>query len=203
MKVATRAHMTAEAEPYSAARKLGDPHRAATASRPAQAQQASPAANQCLPAGVGWPPPGWPAMTKMVRPTQVTAAATQVTGRIDWRIQNRRSRSMKTSSVASTGCTIDSRPSCRASAWNTNAAARATQPKSHSGLRNRYTTSRQPEDRVGAAVLAMCWVASLTALDRAASRAKTITMSAVSCDIAGVRASPGRDGAREKPAEKV
>src|ERR1700745_625198 len=84
---------------------------------------------------------------------------------------------MKTSSTARTGCTIDSRPSCRARAWNTNAAARAAQPKSQSGLRNRYTTSRQPEDRRGAAVLAMCWVASLTALDRAASRAKTITMS--------------------------
>ena len=170
--------MTAEAEPYSAARRLGDPQRAATARTPAQAQQASTDTSQCLLVGVGWPPPGCPAMTNTVRPAQVTAAAAQVSGRIDWWIQNRRSTSMKTSSAASTGCTIDSRPSCRARAWNTNAAARATQPNSHSGLRNRYTTSRQPEDRCGAAVLAMCWVASLTALDTAASRAKTITMSA-------------------------
>src|SRR5271155_2610467 len=178
MNVATSAHMTAEAEPYNAARRLGDPCRARTARMPAQAQQARTAVNQCLLAGVSWPPPGCPATTNTVRPAQVTAAATQVTGRIDWWIQNRRSRSMKTSSVASTGCTIDSRPLARARAWNTNAAARAAQPKSHSGLRNRYTTSRQPEDRRGAAVLAMCWVASLTALDRAASRAKTITISA-------------------------
>src|SRR6516162_8107725 len=96
MNVATNAHMTAEAEPYSAARRLGDPHRAAIASAAAQAQQASPAANQCLLVAVGWPPPGCPAMTNTVRPTQVTAAAAQVTGRIDWRIQNRRSTSMKT-----------------------------------------------------------------------------------------------------------
>ena len=95
-------------------------------------------------------------MTNTVRPTQVTTAEAQATGRIDWWIQSRRSRSMKTSSEAITGCTIDSRPLCRARAWNTNAAARATQPKSHSGLRNRYTTSRQPEDWRGAAVLAMC-----------------------------------------------
>jgi hypothetical protein len=39
-------------------------------------------------------------------------------------------------------------------------------------------TSRQPEDRGGAAVLAMCWVASFTALDNAAGRAKTITTDA-------------------------
>src|SRR5208282_986234 len=77
-------------------------------------------------------------------------------------------------------------------AWNTNAAARATQPKSHSGLRNRYTTSCQPEDRRGAAVLAMCWVASLTALDRAASRAKTITMSAARADGHGGCQAPAR-----------
>ncbi len=41
------------------------------------------------------------------------------------------------SSVAISGCTTDSRPAFRARAWNTNAAARATQPKSHNGLRNR------------------------------------------------------------------
>ena len=90
------------------------------------------------------------------RPTQVTAAAPQVIRRIDWWIQNRRSTSMKTSSVASSGCTTESWPLCRASAWNTNAPARAAQPNSHNGLRNRYSTSRQPEDRRGAAVLAIC-----------------------------------------------
>ena len=39
-------------------------------------------------------------------------------------------------------------------------------------------TSRQPEDRAGAAVLALCCVAYLTALDNAASRAKRITTDA-------------------------
>ncbi len=63
---------------------------------------------------------------------------------------------MKTSSVASSGCTTEIRPLCKASAWNTNAPARATPPNSHNGLRNKYSTSRQPEDRRGAAVLAMC-----------------------------------------------
>ena len=52
-------------------------------------------------------------------------------------------------------------------------SARATQPKSHSGLRNKYRTTRQPDDRRGPAVLAMCWVATLAALDNAASRANT------------------------------
>ena len=85
---------------------------------------------------------------------------------------------MKTSSVARTGCTTEIWPRFRARAWNTNAATRATQPNSQSGLRNRYATSRQREDRGGAVVLAMCWVASLTALDRAASSAKTITTDA-------------------------
>src|SRR6266487_27995 len=59
---------------------------------------------------------------------------------------------MKTSSVASSGCTTETRPLCRASAWNTNAPARATPPNSHNGLRNKYRTSRQPEDRRGGAV---------------------------------------------------
>jgi hypothetical protein len=105
---------------------------------------------------VGCPPPGCPATTNTARLTQVKAAAPHVIRRIDWWSQNRRSTSMKTSSVASSGCTTETRPLCRASAWNKNAAARATQPNSHKGLRNKYRTSRQPEDRLGAAVLAMC-----------------------------------------------
>ena len=89
-------------------------------------------------------------------PAQVTMAAPQVIRRMDWRIQNRRSTSAKTSSVTRSGCTTETRPPCSASAWNKKAAARATQPKSQSGLRNRYTTSRQPDDRRGSAVLATC-----------------------------------------------
>lgn len=89
------------------------------------------------------------------RPAQVTPAAAQAAGRIDCRIQNWRSTSAKTNSVARSGCTTEIRPVCRASAWNTNAATRATQPESHNGLRNKYTASRQPEDRV-TAVLARC-----------------------------------------------
>ena len=110
------------------------------------------------------------------RPAQVNAAAPQVIGRMDWRIQNRRSTSAKTSSVTRSGCTTETRPLCSASAWKPKAAARATQPKSHSGLRNRYTTSRQPDDRRGSAVLATCWVATLAAFDKAASRANTTAM---------------------------
>src|SRR5579863_5643360 len=101
MNVATSAHMTAEAEPYRAARRLGDPQRARTARTAAAAPQASPAANQWLLVGVECPPPGCPAAMKTARPTQVTVAAAQVTGRMDWWIQIKRSRSMKTSSVAS------------------------------------------------------------------------------------------------------
>jgi hypothetical protein len=46
MNVATSAHMTAAAEAYKAARRPGDPHRAAIARRPAPTQQASPAVSQ-------------------------------------------------------------------------------------------------------------------------------------------------------------
>src|SRR5690348_12894140 len=92
MNVATSAHMTAEAEPYRAARMLGDPQRARTARTAAAAQQASAAANQCPLVGVGSPPPGCPAPMKTARPTQVTVAAAQVTGRMDWWIQTRRSK---------------------------------------------------------------------------------------------------------------
>ena len=100
---------------------------------------------------------------------------------------------MKTSSVASTGCTIDSRAVVQGQGLE-HERRRQGHPadSSHSGLRNRYTTSRQPEARRGAAVLAMCWVASLTALDRAASRAKTITMSAARADGHGGRPAPTR-----------
>src|SRR6516165_9871367 len=87
MNVATSAHMTAEAEPYRAARRPGDPHRARMVRTAAVAQQASPAANQCLLVGVGWPPPGCPAAMNTVRPMQVSAAAAQVIGRIAWWIQ--------------------------------------------------------------------------------------------------------------------
>ena len=87
--------------------------------------------------GVGWPPRGSPATMNTARPRQVNAAPPQVTAAMDWRSQTWRSTSAKTSSVARSGCTIETSPSCRASAWNTNAAARATQPSSHSGLRNK------------------------------------------------------------------
>src|SRR5580693_271983 len=137
MNVATSAHMTAEEEPYRAARRLGDPQRARTARTAAAAQQASPALSQWLLVGVDWPPPGCPAARKTVRPTQVSVAAAQVIGRMDWWIQTRRSRSMKTSSVASSGCTTEIWPWLRARAWNTNAAIKAAQPSSHRGLRNR------------------------------------------------------------------
>jgi len=53
MNVATRAHMTAAAEAYSAARKPGDPQCAKTAKTAAPAQHASPAASQCWPTGLG------------------------------------------------------------------------------------------------------------------------------------------------------
>ena len=46
MKVATSAHMTAAAEAYRAARRLGDPQRARTDMTAAPAQQASAAVSQ-------------------------------------------------------------------------------------------------------------------------------------------------------------
>src|ERR1700727_2451159 len=156
MIVASSAQMVADAAAYRAARRPGDPQRAATARTAAPAPQVTAATTQCWLVGVGWPPSGSPATMNTARPRQVRAAASQVIPRMDWWIQNRRSARANTSSVTRSGCTTETRPSCRASAWNRNAPARATQPKSHSGLWNRYRTTRQPDDRRGPAVLAMC-----------------------------------------------
>ena len=84
--------------------------------------------------GWAWPPVGSDTATKSASEPQVTAAAHQVTSRICWRIQRRRSTRAKTSSVTSRGCTTDICPLCSASAWKTNDPPSATQPNSHSGF---------------------------------------------------------------------
>src|SRR6185312_13829097 len=117
-----------------------------------------------------------PATMNTASPAQVSTAPPQVIGCTDWWIQNWRSSSANTISEISRGYTTDTSPSCSASAWNTNAAPSAIQPNSHSGLWNRYLTSRQPEECRGSAVLAMCWVVTLTALDSAVSKAKSTAM---------------------------
>ena len=83
------------------------------------------------------PPVGSDIATKRASVPQTNAAAPQVTRRICWWTQNRRSTSANTSSVTSSGCTTDICPLCSARAWNTKAPASATQPKSHSGFDSR------------------------------------------------------------------
>ena len=64
----------------------------------------------------------------------------------------------------------------------------APTPNSHSGLPIRYSASRHPLSFTGAAVLATCWVTTLTALVKAAAKAnRTLTMTADSRDFDLVR----------------
>ena len=87
--------------------------------------------------GAALPPVGSDTATKSARDPQVMAAAHQVTVRICWWIQSRRSTRAKTSSVTSRGWTTDICPLCSASAWKRNDPPSATQPNSHSGFEAR------------------------------------------------------------------
>ncbi len=84
--------------------------------------------------GSAWPPVGSDTATNSASAPHVMAAAHQVTVRICWRIQSRRSTRAKTSSVTSRGCTTDICPLCSASAWKMNDPPSATHPNSHSGF---------------------------------------------------------------------
>jgi hypothetical protein len=137
MNVATRAHMMAVAQPSRAARRAGEPRMPSSVSMAAQPRVTVQAVTQARLSGKGFPPCGSDVARKTVKDMHVTTAAHQVTGRITWWSQARRSTRANTSSVTSSGWTTDSCPAFKASAWKTKAPASAIQPNSHSGFLTR------------------------------------------------------------------
>ena len=83
---------------------------------------------------------------------------------------------VKTSSVTMIDCTTETCPLYSARACSTKLPTMAPTPNSHRGLRIRYSASRQPLSRAGAAVLATCWVMTSSELAKAAANAnRTLT----------------------------
>src|SRR5580658_3938277 len=134
MNVATSAQSMEADAPSDAARLAGEPRRPKTARRAARPATVAVADTQARLVGRAWPPLGSAMARKSASEMQVRAAAHQVMERILWCSHSQRSTSAKTSSVTRSGCTTDVAPLCKAMAWNTNAPASATHPKSHNGL---------------------------------------------------------------------
>ncbi len=137
MKVATRAQSMDADAPSRAARLPGEPRSPSSARTVASPAVTAVAETQARLVGRVLPPLGSAMAMKRASAAQVSAAAHQVTARIDWRSQSHRKTRAKTSSVTSSGCTTEIAPSCRATAWNRKAPASATHPRSHNGFETR------------------------------------------------------------------
>ena len=136
-KLASSAPSVAAAVAQKAPRRTGLPRPPSQAIHAANPPVAISAHSHADTVGVGCPPRGSAATRNSDSEPKSSAAEPQAAVRTVQCMTKARIISTKTSSLTSTGCTTDSRPTCSASAWRPSATTQAPCPASQSGRRTR------------------------------------------------------------------